>query len=242
MHSDFKIKKISAADLVCDKVKALIAGGTWPAGNKIPPEVELAENFGVNRLTVRIALQRLHALGLLDIRVGDGTYVKDFDLSAQISELSEFYVNSKTVQDVVEYRLALELSCVEMAVERRTLKELEHFHKLCLRFQEELRQHYALADSDPAQAQDYFLKTVDTSADLHMALCAMTHNDLMVYACSLAREPMKRHMQLNASRRLQDRDPDGVNVWSKRWLCLYDSLTDRDADTCARVLSLIIDS
>lgn len=32
MHSDFKIKKISAADLVCDKVKALIAGGTWACG------------------------------------------------------------------------------------------------------------------------------------------------------------------------------------------------------------------
>ena len=73
MDNNYKITKKSAADLVCEKMKELIINKTWTAGEKIPTEMELSHNFGVNRLTVRIALQRLNTLGLLDIRVGDGT-------------------------------------------------------------------------------------------------------------------------------------------------------------------------
>ena len=72
---DLKIKKKSTADLVCEKMKSMISNGTWQYYQKIPSESDLAEMFGVNRLTVRIALQRLNALGILDTRVGDGTYV-----------------------------------------------------------------------------------------------------------------------------------------------------------------------
>ena len=71
MEQDLKISKKSTADLVSDKIKELITNHTWTAGQKIPTEMELSRSFGVNRLTVRIALQRLSALGLLDIRVGD---------------------------------------------------------------------------------------------------------------------------------------------------------------------------
>lgn len=45
-----------------------------------PSESDLADLFGVNRLTVRLALQKLNTLGILDTRVGDGTYVCAFVL------------------------------------------------------------------------------------------------------------------------------------------------------------------
>ena len=71
MKKDIRIKKVSAADMVFDKMKEFILNGTWPLHEKVPSEGELAEAFGVNRLTVRIALQRLNALGILDTRVGE---------------------------------------------------------------------------------------------------------------------------------------------------------------------------
>ena len=61
MARSLKIKKVSAADLVCSKIKELVTNGTWATDQKIPSESELADTFGVNRLTVRIALQRLNA-------------------------------------------------------------------------------------------------------------------------------------------------------------------------------------
>lgn len=52
-----------------------IAGGNWKAGEALPPERELAEKYGVSRITLRKALERLEAAGLLMRRQGSGTYV-----------------------------------------------------------------------------------------------------------------------------------------------------------------------
>ena len=85
MARPHKIKKISAADQVFDEMRQFILDKTWNVGDKIPTETQLSEQFDVNRLTVRVALQRLQALGILDIRVGDGTYVRELDMSEKIS-------------------------------------------------------------------------------------------------------------------------------------------------------------
>ncbi len=52
-----------------------LASDTWKAGEAMPPERELAEQFGVSRLTLRKALERLEAQGLVQRRQGSGTYV-----------------------------------------------------------------------------------------------------------------------------------------------------------------------
>lgn len=239
MDNNYKITKKSAADLVCEKMKELIINKTWTAGEKIPTEMELSHNFGVNRLTVRIALQRLNTLGLLDIRVGDGTYIKKFDLSSQISELAEFYISKETLNNVGEYRKVLEIGCLEAIIERYTEEELEHFRQLCEQFEQELEQYYS--ETDPQQSEIHFRKTIDTSEALHTTLVSMAHNDLMTYALALAREPMRRHMQFNASKRLDDLDSDQRNVWCKRWMQLYEALRLKDKTKCHETLSQIID-
>lgn len=238
MEQNYKIKKKSAADLVCEKMKELIRDKTWAAGEKIPTEMELSQDFGVNRLTVRIALQRLNTLGVLDIRVGDGTYVKKFDLSSQISELAEFYISKETLENVGEYRKILEIGCLDAILERCTEEELEHFRQLCEQFGRELEQYYS--ETDPKQSEVYLMKTVDTTEALHTALIAMTHNDLMTYAMALAREPMRQHMKFNASKRLDDLDPDKRNVWGKRWMQFYEALRMKDEIKCREMLSQII--
>ena len=73
MHDDLKIRKLSMADQVCDRIRTLLLDGTWPVGTKLPAEAQLADRFGVNRLTVRIALQKFNALGILETRDGEGT-------------------------------------------------------------------------------------------------------------------------------------------------------------------------
>lgn len=238
MEQDYKITKKSVADLVSEKMKELLANKTWCAGQKIPSEMELSRTFGVNRLTVRIAMQRLSAMGLLDIRVGDGTYVKQFDLNEQICELSEFYINQETLKNVTEYRKVMELGCIPMILNHLTEEELGHFHQLCLKFQKQLEQYYL--ETDPRQAQQYFLQTIDTSEEMHAALIGMTHNDLMIYAFTLAKEPMRRHMHYNASNRLLDLDSDHQNIWAKCWLALYEAIVKKEEETCRDLLQKII--
>lgn len=52
-----------------------LASGKWKAGEALPPERELADRFKVSRLTLRKALERLEAQGLVQRRQGSGTYV-----------------------------------------------------------------------------------------------------------------------------------------------------------------------
>lgn len=52
-----------------------IANGEWRAGDKIPPEIDLAEGYEVSRMTMRKALGQLANEGILDRKPGNGTFV-----------------------------------------------------------------------------------------------------------------------------------------------------------------------
>ena len=138
MAKSLKIKKTSAADLVCQKMKELVADGTWVADQKIPSEADLAENFGVNRLTVRIALQRLNALGVLETRVGEGTYVRTFDFDKHLTEIADFYVNDKVMDDALEFRGVIELAAAKLAIDRWHGEDLERVRACCEAFEQEV--------------------------------------------------------------------------------------------------------
>ena len=103
--NSLKIRKMSAPDLVCNEMKDLIFQGIWEENKKIPSEGELAETFGVNRFTVRMALQKLNVLGVLDTRMGDGTYVCSFDFDKHMQNISEFYMTPDLLDDVAEFRV-----------------------------------------------------------------------------------------------------------------------------------------
>lgn len=62
---------------VADKVKQLIHEGKYPPGSRLPGERELAEQFGVSRVTIREAEIALQALGYVTIKTGSGVYVSD---------------------------------------------------------------------------------------------------------------------------------------------------------------------
>jgi DNA-binding FadR family transcriptional regulator len=60
---------------IADQLRALIAGGEWPLGSRLPPERDLATQLGVSRPSVREALIALEVEGLVEVRMGSGIYV-----------------------------------------------------------------------------------------------------------------------------------------------------------------------
>jgi DNA-binding FadR family transcriptional regulator len=64
---------------IADQIEALIDQGVFPPGAKLPGERELAERFGVSRVTVREAAVALQASGRVAIRPGSGVYVLERD-------------------------------------------------------------------------------------------------------------------------------------------------------------------
>lgn len=89
------IKSDSIADLTYSALYQKIASGEWAEGAKIPNEFVLCEELGVSRITVRSAIQRLVALGMLKVQRGDGTYVKRFSLQEYLQQAVPFIIQSE---------------------------------------------------------------------------------------------------------------------------------------------------
>ena len=120
-----QIKQVSAADQVCSRIKQYIQEGRWEIGSRLPAESALAAHFGVNRLTVRMALQKLNTLGILETRNGSGTYVVQFDFGDLIRETAEFYMEPELLENVSEFRKTVELECARLAIQRATAEEFD---------------------------------------------------------------------------------------------------------------------
>lgn len=237
MAGEYKIKKISAADQVYDRLRQLITDETWKAGEKLPTEGQLAEEFAVNRLTVRVALQRLQAIGLLDIRVGSGTYVKEFDMCGNIEELSQFYTNTMSPRSAREYRHIIETACVRLAVDRRTDEDLEAYLAQYKRMEEHVRR-CCRPGSVAVEDREVVVQT-DMSLEIHTILCAMAHNELLDYAFVLAKAPIRQLMLRNVLRRM--RDLDMALNWVQQYARLYELIRNRDRDGSLACIKHIMD-
>lgn len=101
---------------VSEQFRGLIESGAWPVGEKIPPENQLVEELGVSRGTVREALRSLSLVGLLEPRVGDGTYVRATD------EISGVLVRDlpSSLEHALDARAGLEAAAARLAAQRAT--------------------------------------------------------------------------------------------------------------------------
>jgi GntR family transcriptional regulator len=70
---------------VADRLRQHIDSGEWPAAHKLPSESELMEQFGVSRVTVRLAVGALRSEGLIVTRQGRGSYVRDREPTRRIA-------------------------------------------------------------------------------------------------------------------------------------------------------------
>ena len=109
----------------------LLSGHIHP-GERLPPERTLAQALGVGRSIVREALKSLTLLGLVEVRRGDGTYLKEAD-TPLLSPSIEWglVLSSRDVEDLGELRAQLAVTVAGLAAERRdaaTMDDLRHLH------------------------------------------------------------------------------------------------------------------
>ena len=93
----------------------------------MPTERQLQVAFGVGRSAIREAIKVLTVLGVLEVRHGDGTYLKKTTDSGLLIDLIEWgmLLGERRVRDIIEARKEIELSIVKYAAVRRTENELE---------------------------------------------------------------------------------------------------------------------
>lgn len=123
-HSE-RTPPADASKLVVAYVRQLIESGELSAGDKLPPERELADLIGVSRPSVRAGLQSLATVGVVEARRGAGTFVADGPPLLDVNPLSLFSALHGIPQsELFEARRVIEIDLAGLAAERARGEEL----------------------------------------------------------------------------------------------------------------------
>src|SRR5215471_3153791 len=119
-------RRAPLVDQVIEQMRAAIADGDWVVDQRIPPEPELVTALGVGRNTVREAVRALAHAGLLEVRQGDGTFVR---ATSEISGALRRLVGEE-LREVLEVRRTLEVEGARLAAKHRTPEDIAHLEAL----------------------------------------------------------------------------------------------------------------
>lgn len=113
---------------VAEQLRDAILDGRFRAGEKLPPERELAQEFAVNRTSIREAIQTLERLGLVVVRQGDGATVQPLnDASLDVLPAMIFHggrVDGPLLGELLEVVTPLLLEMGRLAIERHEPDDL----------------------------------------------------------------------------------------------------------------------
>ena len=118
------VERLSAGEGVVRSLRAEIADGTFPVGNRLPSEAKLADRYAVSRPVIREALRSLATLGLTETKTGSGTFV-----IASAPETG-LHLGDYSSRDLHEARPHIEVPAAELAATRRTEDDLVRLHAL----------------------------------------------------------------------------------------------------------------
>ncbi|MCL6516138.1 FadR/GntR family transcriptional regulator [Alicyclobacillus sp.] len=161
-----KISRSRLSDVVVERIKGMIQSGEYPPGKRLPSEKELAEAFGVSRMCIREALSVLAAARIIEVRHGEGSFVRKVDVSTYIPPVAASLLNfPEAALHLLEVRILLEAGAAELAAQRADDSSLQQMEEALDGYWHEVSMHGSGAGSD--------LK-------LHRAIARATQNDVLV--------------------------------------------------------------
>ncbi|MEH7306135.1 FadR/GntR family transcriptional regulator [Neobacillus drentensis] len=161
-----KIKPKKIYEEVAEAIYDMIRTGQVKPGEKLDSVQQLAENFQVGRSAIREALTSLRAMGLVEMKQGEGTFVKEFGTEQITFPLSTaILLNKEDFAQLLEVRKIIEIGTAAAAAKKRTSQHLEMMEK-------------ALEEMKSAQGDE----TLGEIADLqfHFALADAAQNPLLL--------------------------------------------------------------
>jgi GntR family transcriptional regulator, transcriptional repressor for pyruvate dehydrogenase complex len=178
-YKPIRAKKIY--EQVADSLLESLKKGELKPGDKLDSVERLATSFDVGRSAIREALSALRAMGILEMRQGEGTYVKAFDPSRFSLPVSvAFLMKPEDVKDLLEVRHILEVGAAGAAASKRTSEDLESMSR-------------ALEAMEKAQGNGDLGEEADLT--FHVALVKASHNRMLVNLMHSVSEIMMQAMR-----------------------------------------------
>lgn len=157
---------VRAHDHVARQLRDLMERGVLGPGDRLPPERELAVQFGVSRATVRQALSALQSAGLVESLVGKGTFARFDAASVGVSRLVEaLRLVQGTLGNQMEVRRLVEPEVARCAATRAAESDLERIRESLAQQEMCVRERRPFLDAD---------------SSFHLAIAHATGNPLLV--------------------------------------------------------------
>lgn len=153
---------------IVEQIRALMDGGELRPGDRLLPERDLAQRLQVSRVSVREAIRALEMMGVVEIRPGEGTFVRDRDSDQVIRPLALFLAVERTsLLEMFEVRRIFETATASLAAERASDEEVADV----LAALESMTAKINVRDSEKGEEFDIAF---------HYAIAEATHNPLLI--------------------------------------------------------------
>lgn len=198
-----------------DQLQSQLTSGAWAVGARIPGEHDLAARLQVSRPAVREAIRALSHVGVLEVRRGDGTYVR----SAVDPRPLLRRVERATLRDVFEVQLAYDVQAAKLAARRRTAADLARLEVL-------------LAERDAATEPSAF---GETDVRFHLGVAETSHNALLVEAFRYFQSRLSESLAaLRIDRDLRDSGAEAHRA-------VFDAIAARDVEAAGRAAAHVVE-
>jgi GntR family transcriptional repressor for pyruvate dehydrogenase complex len=218
------VRQRRAFEEIVLQVEEAILEGRLSAGDRLPPERELAEIFGVSRPAVREAMRVLEAFGVITARRGSGSEsgstIASVEGSNGLGGMLRLYSALLCIplSDLIDVRVALEETAVRASVAGATESEFDRLGEIVGKMRD-------------ASTPERFLE-LDTA--FHLTIAELSGNSALALLMGELREAVGRQM-LRVFQRLDDFEPE------RQWLIreharLVEVIRSRDEDTAVRAI------
>ncbi len=206
------VSRANAVEDVMQSFQQALLNGNLHPGEKLPPESELCQLFGVGRGTVREAMKMLSALGVVEIRRGDGTYVCQSISQKVINPLLfAVLIEASDVDDLYEFRRMIDVGYSQLAAAKASEEDFTHMAELI----EDMKIYYAGGERDEE-------KLMQLDLDFHCAVLEATKNPLVIKIGRMMMEMFRETVKQAIS------TPDGVSWTIEQHERLLTALQSRD--------------
>ncbi|MDI2113815.1 FadR/GntR family transcriptional regulator [Commensalibacter nepenthis] len=158
-----QLNRVSLVESTIHLIRSQIKSGKWKVGERIPKEADLATMLQVGRNTVREAIRALSHAQILEVRQGDGTYVRCSVDPAEVMRR----VNSASLKDHFELRAILETEAARLAAIRRTDEDLKEIDQL-------------LKERGDIPTKDNLVEFIERDIAFHTAITKAAHNEALL--------------------------------------------------------------
>lgn len=196
-------------EAVMRSLETSMLDGTWPAGARLPAERALAAEHGVARNTIREAIQRLAARGLLVSRRGAGVFVTDrLRTGIASSPWGQLVADHPVLRDdILEFRRVLEGATAYFAALRATADDRKRIGAM-------------LRELDEARRDNDMAREANADTRLHAAIAAASHNAMFLHLHTSVIGLLREHITTSGTGlRQQDDEASRLLLMQHRTLC-----------------------